>query len=57
MHIKKLGKLKLEKLNNRKELKEIETELKSLKIELIKERFSGKLEIEIEIEIKTDKIE
>ena len=57
MHIKKLGKLKLEKLNNRKELKEIETELKSLKIELIKERFSGKLEIEIEIEIKPDKIE
>lgn len=57
MHKKKLGKLKLEKLNNRKELKEIETELKSLKIELIKERFSGKLEIEIEIEIKTDKIE
>ena len=50
MHIKRLAKLKLEKLNNRKELKEIE-------IELIKERFSGKLEIEIKIEIKTDKIE
>ena len=42
---KGLEKLKLEKLNNAKELKEIKVELKELEIELIKRRFWKELEI------------
>ena len=49
---KGLGKLKLEKLNNAKELKEIKVELKELEIELIKRRFWKELEIRIEAEIE-----
>lgn len=37
--MKGLEKLKLEKLNSLKELKELEIELKELKIEIMKERF------------------
>ena len=37
--MKGLEKLKLEKLNSLKELKEFEIELKELKIEIMKERF------------------
>ena len=50
--IKALEKLKLEKLNNAKELKEIEIELNKLEIELIKRRFWKELEIGIEAEIE-----
>ena len=49
---KGLEKLKLEKLNNAKELKEIKVELKELEIELIKRRFWKELEIRIEAEIE-----
>ena len=45
-------KLKLEKLNNTKELEEIEIRLKELEIKIIKERFMEKLEIETEMEGK-----
>ena len=49
---KGLEKLKLEKLNNAKELKEIKVEVKELEIELIKRRFWKELEIRIEAEIE-----
>ena len=49
---KGLEKLKLEKLNNAKELKEIKVELKELEIELIKRRFWKELEMRIEAEIE-----
>ena len=49
---KVLEKLKLEKLNNAKELKEKRVELKELEIELIKRRFWKKLEIRVEAEIE-----
>ena len=50
--IKRLEILKLEKLSNAKELKEIEIELNKLEIELIKRRFWKELEIGIEAEIE-----
>ena len=51
--IKRLEILKLEKLSNAKELKEIEIELKELEIELIKRFWK---ELEIGIEAKTERL-
>ena len=52
--IKRLEILKLEKLSNAKELKEIEIGLKELEIELIKRRFWK--ELETGIEAKTERL-